>query len=578
MDTCRYCECSIQRAELLQSGIGAGQPCPECHHLFGDHGKRQQSSRSRLDEKTDTPSKIAASASHKIFDAFTTAAHGFKVMMGNHELELSKREISNTAHSLRNLALSDMQAACKLSGLAEAPSSVITTELASALASCVEKKGERYAQNQLRDWSSKHQIGLDTSKNGHVPWFLAQENVKVVTGPGNLSEEDYPIYKANANLDLIHTSVPVGLEIKMNPGGSDQPTDVDLNLLAQIITRVSLQIRQLGYLSRSVCIGSTGRCSWLAVATFDCNRNERQLSILRLASTTDAAQLFVALGKQSLSKYLTHDGPHLIKALNFAKIDPAVCRVRCLAFRESGTRVYSVTPGIKTLRGANSSSGSCLGVARHPKFETLAFKVMADDDEFKREVSALSLLVPAYQKKHLFHYGLGFVSANDQGKFVEAILEQSPPRLADFRKEKGVWWNFEHCPEIPFGGCILMRLGTRTLQYPFVETLWGEALPNVAANLHIAHSLGLCHADVRCPNIVEFGPLNWLLIDWGMSCTVGDEVTVEKAGSRGMRAGARVKRLLGEATESEIQTDWGPEDDWDMLALMPLANWKSTQL
>lgn len=568
---------------LLGFGVKPFDLCPNCAHPVGSHPEADSSKRKIQNEEKTPQKSTAASAAHVFFEVFNTAAHGFKIMMGDVERNPSEQSVSSNAKFLNDIALCTVQKACEVSQITEmGPPTDVVTELAEIFAFCSRTTTEGAVQKRLRAWSTKHKVALDTSKTGHAPWFLPKENLQVVEswsndgdGKARYSDRDYPVYKANATADLIHANVPVALEVKKNPGSGEDTTDADLKLVTQMVTRVCLQIRLLGYLSRSLCIGSTGRNSWLAAAVYDCHQNKHQVTILRLASTTDAARLFLALGGQSLVNYLTDDGPILIKALQFAQVDPAVCRVR--RFPAQGAHVYSVTPGVEVLRGAKDVSGTCLGVPRAPKFETLALKVLPEEEEYKREVRALSVLVPAYHKKKLFHYGLAHVSSKDHGKFVEKMLSVEPPQLIPFSNRKeAVWWNFASCPT-PKSGCILMQCGTRTLEYPFTDALWAEALPGAATNLHIAHSLGICHSDIRCSNIVEFGPRNWLLIDWGLSCGVEEETIVEKRGDRGERVGVRVKEILAGTDRDTIEIKWCPEDDWDMLAHMPLKEWKSVR-
>lgn len=531
-----------------------------------------------------TASKPSTSGLH---DALTSAAHEFEVKFADTPINLEDGSFA-TKSKLQNLPVSDLKTVSELTGLAPPQSlakSEVVTSLGEIFSECgASYQGESEAQHVLNSWATSSKIGLDTSTKGHTPWFLPKQNVQLQNG----KRDEVPAFKASAKVDLILKNVPVGLELKVTPAaasgektipasasGEMTTTTNDTALVAQMVTRVCVQLRVLGYLSRSVCVGSSGRAAWLVVASrpFDCREDKCVVRVFRL-SFVDAALLFVAFDKQTLENYLTIDGPLLIRALQYLSIDPGVCRVHALWNKTC--RVYRVTPGMELLAG----STRCVGVPCHAAdvAETIAIKVVEDPEDFKREIRALKLLVPAYQERGLFHYGLGFFSSTHQEKLEKNIFSSPPARLSDFAFHSKVWWNFaETCPAVPDGmGCIFMWEGDTMLQRPLTDS-WLSAVSGVSHNLEIAHSLGLCHADVRCPNVMQFQPSgDWLLIDWGLSCVLGEKIVVERAGARGERAGGRIKRLLYPvkgAAAARIETEWTPADDWAMLAHMPFAEW-----
>ena len=52
------------------------------------------------------------------------------------------------------------------------------------------------------------------------------------------------------------------------------PTDQDVLVLKQAVERVMPMLQMFGYLRLSVSIASTGRCSWLVVASLQVSRTE----------------------------------------------------------------------------------------------------------------------------------------------------------------------------------------------------------------------------------------------------------------------------------------------------------------
>jgi hypothetical protein len=267
-------------------------------------------------------------------------------------------------------------------------------QLAEVLALCDGAQNEHTVQEKLTSVLSNCG-GIDTSqvqKNTTYPNFLPKEKLSRPKG------ENANAFRATGIPDGVSLHVPLSIEIKIQGATAKtitKPTDRDVAVIKQGVERVRTMLQMFGYLRLAASIASTGRCTWFVVAA-RLTDGSLTLTITRIP-TTQAGRLWNELSDQGMSFFLTDDGPHIIRALLCAGLDPAACRVLFQA--KSSSRVYKVTPA--STFWLPSTRRACLGVVARDE-EMLAIKVVDEDnaETFQNECNALQSLANWYQQYH----------------------------------------------------------------------------------------------------------------------------------------------------------------------------------
>jgi serine/threonine protein kinase len=325
-----------------------------------------------------------------------------------------------------------------------------------------------------------------------------------------------------------------------------------------------LQVRsQLSaFLSHVVCLATTGAYAWIVCAKRTLPEAEAgKMPLLALhiwsVSVSTLAELAIVLKSTSMKDptwFLTSDGPAILSTLSSIGVSALQCRVKF--HKQSMDRVYLLHLPVQ------HASGNEWHVSA--KVASLAFKVVGDE-RFAQEASAVKRI--AESNKIAGFYALGASSSDDVWFQTRSGVPEFyiPPQLEC--EYKG-WWTHEHKqPEDK--GVIIMRPAQRGK-----EPTWNDRaklFDDVKKTLKVAHELQIVHTDIRASNILYFGEGDsgaWQLIDFGLSCALGSTVSLERDSSRAKRSGQRIKRIMEESGDANINVEWTTNDDYSMLELL----------
>eukprot|EP01041_Mallomonas_annulata_P006383 gene6383-12907_t len=226
--------------------------------------------------------------------------------------------------------------------------------------------------------------------------------------------------------------------------------------------------------------------------------------------------------------YLTEDGLMIYSALHEMGLSCINCRITYKAGINS--KVYAITlPNEKLVISALEP--------------TWAIKVVKDGRAFQREINALRKVKTAWINEKIGRdfYALSVFDfseksfeswmSDEQTVEVERFVEIAQTIFAEKRKSKAnmtaeCWWNTLGDVRGK-GGAILMKFSQITLSQSFSneEPVPTRIYNQVIESLQVAHSVNICHCDIRSSNVMYFDD-GWQLIDFDLSCNDGDEINL----------------------------------------------------
>jgi hypothetical protein len=334
---------------------------------------------------------------------------GFSVRVGDQELTGSESALQ-LGELVANACVDNTAtwSSCDLPLTRESPNND-DAQLGEVLMRCIGATDEATVQKALASWLLQHH-GLDTSPGQQCgfPTFLPKEMLSRPNG------SDAEAFRATGKPDGLALTVPLSLEIKTQKKTKTDvyaPTDEDALVLKQAVERVVPMLQVFGYLRLSVSIASTGRCSWLVVASRKSSGEPDGMTVkITRFETALAGRLWRELCGKGLGFFLTSDAALITRALMRAGMQPAACRVKFVA--ASMSTVYKVTLATSFLTPSASASSqrTCLAVVGHGE-EALAIKVVRNNEHFRTEANVLKAL--AAQDRTGSFYGLGCVPAAD---------------------------------------------------------------------------------------------------------------------------------------------------------------------
>eukprot|EP01031_Cornospumella_fuschlensis_P027577 gene27577-33307_t len=245
------------------------------------------------------------------------------------------------------------------------------------------------------------------------------------------------VYTPTAKADLTGIHSPQAFEIKPSPPTKNKTTtctNSDIDLLEQVLLRMSVEIYCNALLSNFTVLAATGRFAWVVVF-------ERQLEFFkappeegtfesitfRRIRHSDLLKVFfsnVERSKMEPSWYLTTDAPLLFNIIGRLSY-PFLCATRL--YEKSESNVYAVSLP-RTYKAVNVVGSRCVGLATSRV--DLMIKVIHSQCSFETESSALSAVAPVYnslepRSMEDRHYALGTCSYKLDGACVVATEEVS---------------------------------------------------------------------------------------------------------------------------------------------------------
>jgi hypothetical protein len=222
------------------------------------------------------------------------------------------------------------------------------------------------------------------------------------------------VYTATAKIDLTGLDSPQVFEIKPSPNKvkksatnvAVRPVNIDIDLLLQVLERMSVEIYCIALLSTFTVLAATGRFAWVAVF-------ERKLEFFNSPDfeviTSDLLKVFFSNVERSAQEpgwHLTKDAPHLFNTIGRLSY-PCLCSTRL--YEKSESNVYAVS----LPRTYGNKHRLYVGPAT--SHVDLMIKVVHSELSFKTESTALAEVAPAYnrlepQDQEDRHYALGVCS------------------------------------------------------------------------------------------------------------------------------------------------------------------------
>ena len=422
------------------------------------------------------------------------------------------------------------------------------------------------------DFRILRQEGETSFQNGHFQkYFFNVEAAKAldlskstaVDGPflkpaTTVDGEGYVVSALTAKPDGTSTVVPMDIEIKSDTSNSDNLASVDYEVLQQAVERVTMRMRNQGYLKMAFAFAVTGRSAWYLMVERPEMLKKAKLWVDRVDhdAVGDLWMHLTKLAEREAGFFFSEDGFGICDAIRKIGVKPCCCRVKALAKSQSG--VYGVT----VPRQYRQSNGAgFFGVAVQPKDITYAIKIIRDHDTYTTESKALQEIAAKAGSGSDF-YALGCVpnGAGDATRF--ATLNEWAAGT-QFETTQEYWWDCLQGTEEGTGGAIIMRNGETTAQKEFYaeHCLPKSVCSDLVKSLQLAHSAGILQCDLRRSNFVRFHG-TWQVIDYSLSAVIESKTTYTmEAGAQADCAGYRVKEMCNAGMDFE----WTEKDDYQML-------------
>ena len=223
--------------------------------------------------------------------------------------------------------------------------------------------------------------------------------------------------------DIIGKLSPQLIEIKASPitkMSSDAAVTTDLQLVNQMLTRISTVINTVAFLSSFTVVGATGRSGWVMeftrnVESFKQRGEEFERIEIRRIPHSEVLKIFLSNHERSIIQknwFFTCDAPHIINTISRLSY-PFLCSVRLLDCSES--RVYYVAlPRVHEDFTADGKSKNIVGPSANEN--DFAIKVVHNDAQFTVEVEALTAISCQYNAMwnnndvDKMHYAIGSCS------------------------------------------------------------------------------------------------------------------------------------------------------------------------
>eukprot|EP01031_Cornospumella_fuschlensis_P031859 gene31859-38521_t len=243
------------------------------------------------------------------------------------------------------------------------------------------------------------------------------------------------VYTPSAKIDLAGVHSPQAFEVKPSPPTKNNATekaDSDIDLLEQVLLRMSVEIYCNALLSNFTVLAATRRFAWVVVFErelefFKAPPEEGTFETItfRRIRHSDLLKVFfsnVERSKKEPDWYLTPDAPHLFNTIGRLSY-PGLCATRL--YDKSESNVYAVS--LPRTYKATNAGPRCVGPAASRV--DLMIKVIHSQCSFETESSALAAVAPAYNRIEPRsiedrHYALGTCSYNPDGAPVETPAEE----------------------------------------------------------------------------------------------------------------------------------------------------------
>ena len=353
---------------------------------------------------------------------------------------------------------------------------------------------------------------------------------------------------------------PMDIELKSDEIVSDDLAKVDWEVLSQAVERVTMKMRNQGYLSKAFSFAVSNRSAWyLWTSRQDLEGAGTPTLHLHRVTHGLVRKIWLYITQKASQEpgfFLSKDGAAICTCLSKIGLTPGACHVKLLSFSQSFVYGVTVPRYYEVSRGRTAANE--LGVNVSLGRITYAIKVIRSTLSYNRESEALRDIARGAGSE-FYALGCAPCGAGPVQVFLHKALDdvgEVLPYDGDFG-----WWNTIVAPVD--GGVILMKHGDTTAKDAFAED---AALPldvkkDLLNSLRHAHSAKVLHCDLRRENFVRFGG-SWQVIDYGESVREGSTENYDlTAGWQADRAGPRVRMMF--LTKAEFQ--WHVADDYEML-------------
>lgn len=273
--------------------------------------------------------------------------------------------------------------------------------------------------------------------------------------------------------DITDKLSPQLIEIKGSPPTmSEGLVTTDVELVCQMLTRISTIINTAGFLRSFTVIGATGRSAWVMefirnVENFKQRGYEFERIEIRRIPHSEVLKIFLSNHERSkIEKYwfFTCDAPHIINTISRLSY-PFWCSVRLLDCSES--RVYYVAlPRVYDDLQPNNKTRKVVGPTAKKK--DFAIKIVHDNAQFAVEVEALAAISCQYNAmpnnidNSQRHYAIGSCSiGGDAVKSLEKLGLHEKSENSDTLNSSDILIDFEQAPGLQ----IQLAVANLTQQY-----------------------------------------------------------------------------------------------------------------
>ena len=373
--------------------------------------------------------------------------------------------------------------------------------------------------------------------------------------PATKVDGDHSVSAKAGNPDGTSVVAPMDLEIKSDSVDSDKLAKIDYEVLKQAVERVSMRMRNQGFLKMAFAFAVTGRSAWFLFVQRAEPLDKPTLWADRVPHR-DVGNMWISITQLAGHRpgfFLSDDGAAICNAMNKIGVTTWCCRVKALA--QSQSIVYGVT----VPKVYKSGGTPLIGIDVEPSSITYAVKIIRDGATFKTESEALQKIAAEAGLNSNF-YALGCVPRNGEATRFSTISEWETG--IRYKPTGRFWWDRFDTVERE-GGAIIMRRGIVTASRCFRadDALPKQVCSDLVNSLQLAHSAGILQCDLRRRNFVQLSD-SWQVIDYSLSAEVNSQANYKlEAGAQAEYAGNNVKALY----KKKAPIQWTKVDDYQML-------------